>query len=633
LSIQLFAQVCKYDSSGKIVWSATEKATGTASAAGGIGYGVALNSDGNVYTSGRDSSFLTGDEDVRMIVDQGDALSVASADGAWDVTLAEDLTYDNPRLGVDTFDNLHLPNAQSASNVGLRVYNTSGTEILNVTLDDNQETRAVVPDPLVPEYESDLTNDVAENTYLASQNITDATIETVHKVQLVKVTSTTGSPRSMTNVAVAGGRIKTFTTSAINEIGSQELDPASQYIQSAVLFSKVYYTDGKQYKVFDPVASTVVAYEATSAGMIPARGKLIEAWRGRVVIARVADNASNWFMSAKDDPLNWDFFPPVPSETQAVAGSIAGEDSAAGRSPDLINTVVSYSDDVLLFGCDREIWQMSGDPASGGRIDLVSDVTGMSFGRPWTKDPNGVLYFFGSRGGLYRMVPGRHPERVSVNRIERTLQDVDLGSYYIRLAYNYRDEGIHIFQMPFAVTPGVSSVKSWFYEIKTDAFWEDQFGTSVATDQQPTSTYLLDGDAFDDRTLILGCEDGRVRKWDSDATNDDDVTLQAIDSFVTVGPMPGMAEGFETQYSGLQVILSKSDDGARYELFSSEDPEDTEVVRRRGVLTRGRNAPKWDRVTGPYCWLRLRNASGGERWAYERGHINASLAGLARPRS
>jgi len=88
----------------------------------------------------------------------------------------------------------------------------------------------------------------------------------------------------------------------------------------------------------------------------------------------------------------------------------------------------------------------------------------------------------------------------------------------------------------------------------------------------------------------------------------------------------------ETQFSGLTVVLGEQEDGAKYELFASESPDSLGLVRAKGSLIAGRNSPKWDRVTGPYCFVRLRNSARGERWSFERAYIRATNAGLARPR-
>ena len=165
---------------------------------------------------------------------------------------------------------------------------------------------------------------------------------------------------------------------------------------------------------------------------------------------------------------------------------------------------------VLLFGGDRSIYQLTGDPMAGGQLDLVTDETGMAFGKPWTKDPQGTLWFLGSRGSLYAMAPGSRPQRVSRDRIERRLHDIDFGANYVRLVYNYIDEGVHILVFPF--NAGGTLLEHFFYCTKTNSFHPDRFGTATDTSVQPTAALLIDGDAANDRTLLLGCEDGRIRK-------------------------------------------------------------------------------------------------------------------------
>lgn len=270
-------------------------------------------------------------------------------------------------------------------------------------------------------------------------------------------------------------------------------------------------------------------------------------------------------------------------------------------------------------------------------MELVSDITGMAFGRPWCKDPNGVLYFFGSKGGVFRWAPGAQIERVSVFKIERSLQDVNLATHYVRLSYNYKDEGIHILVMPFGA--GGTQVSHFFLELKEEAFAKDVFGTASHTNVQPTAVHVIDGDEFDDRLVLFGCEDGMVRKWDAAAKSDDFQTngtsYNAIDSYVTLGPIQGPAEvegGLETQFHGLTVILSDPDDGAKFELYATEEADSIGATKRSGMLVAGRNPPKWDKVVGPHCWIRLRNAAAQERWSLERAYLYAVPAGMVRPR-
>lgn len=223
-------------------------------------------------------------------------------------------------------------------------------------------------------------------------------------------------------------------------------------------------------------------------------------------------------------------------------------------------------------------------------------------------------------------------------KIERALQNVALDDYYIRLVYNHRDEGIHILQCPFG--GGGTNVTHWFYELKTDSFAEDLFGSAAYTNVQPTAACAIDGDSFDDRVVLFGSEDGYVRKWDREALSDDvrpdNSTPIAIDALVTIGPLQGKEEeasGMETMFHGLSVVLGEDGDGAHFEMFAAESPDSIGLVRRTGEFFAGRNPPKWDRVVGPYCWLRLRNAAPEQTFSFERATIRAAVAGLARPRS
>ena len=54
----------------------------------------------------------------------------------------------------------------------------------------------------------------------------------------------------------------------------------------------------------------------------------------------------------------------------------------------------------------------------------------------------------------------------------------------------------------------------------------------------------IDGDLYNDRTLLIGGEDGRVRRWGVDSSGNvpknDEVTTttdKAIDSYVLMGPL------------------------------------------------------------------------------------------------
>jgi hypothetical protein len=636
LANKSFGCVVKYDAKGKIVWCANEMELESAARSGGYGYAVAVNSAGNIYSIGPSPTVAGGVQQVRCIVDLGTDFSLTNA-ASWSATFpsSASMDYKYPRIDVDEFDNLYIPYNETGAAASLRVYQSTGTLLHSKLLSDSQQGYAVACDRRIPDYRSDLSASVkrCEHVFVGTENNDDEAVATVHKVRLVSSAQASGAVRTLYSMGVSGGDIVRYTTSGVTTPtgGSGALDSGAKYVQSTALFKKAYWTDGRQLKVFDPITNAVTEYKCLSAGAIPSRCALIESWRGRIVLARSADEPHNWFLSKKDDPTNFDYFPPVPSEVDAIAGN----NSSAGLCPDIINTVVPYSEDWLIFGGDRSIWALVGDPAAGGRLELVSDITGMAFGRPWCKDPNGVLYFVGSRGGLFRWVPGAKPERISLGKIERQLQDIDFSTYHVKLAWNYQDDGVHILQCPFGA--GGTHVAHWFFEARAEGFAKDLFGSSAATNIQPTDVAVLDGDDFNDRVLVFACEDGFIRKWDSAAKSDDTrtdgTTKIPIDAYVTWFPIQAgeQVTGMETQFQGLTVVLGDRNDGVRYELFSSDEPDQLGVSKRAGVFGPGRNPPSWERIVGSYCGLRLRNAAADERFTFERAYLYAVPAGQSRP--
>ena len=223
------------------------------------------------------------------------------------------------------------------------------------------------------------------------------------------------------------------------------------HVATAVFRNKVYLTDGRSYKVYDAKGNKVEDLVSEDAGEIPKRGRLMVAWDNRLIIARTADSDHNWYMSKKGEPTKWDVFPPIWTVLDAVSGD---SDRGPGQSPDIINSLIPWSDDLLLMGGDHTIQRMTGNPLAGGQIDLISDQTGISFGSPWAKDPEGVLYFFGSRGGVYAYAPGQQVQRITLNSIDHELQDVNLGTYRVGMSWSYREDGLYVFQLPYG-TGGV----------------------------------------------------------------------------------------------------------------------------------------------------------------------------------
>jgi len=298
--------------------------------------------------------------------------------------------------------------------------------------------------------------------------------------------------------------------------------------------------------------------------------------------------------------------------------------SKIGKVPDIINALIPYNDDLMVVGGDHTIWRFTGDPMFGGQLDLVSDITGISFGRAWCKDPEGVVYFFGSRGGVYAMSPSSAPQRITANTIDRKLADIDLSVYRIELVWNTRDDGMHLFKIPYL--DGGQKISHFFWERKTGAWFEDEFGHTTV---QPTAVTALDGDSAKDRALIIGGEDGVLRRWTEASYSDDG---HAIDSRVLIGPIVKPETDIEFRVDRLEAVLASSQGGGNFEIIPTDDPSVVGDPYTSGQLSSGRNPVIRARARGAAIYVRLSNSSVSERWALEDLAIHGAGAGRRRIR-
>lgn len=266
--------------------------------------------------------------------------------------------------------------------------------------------------------------------------------------------SSTLGIRTIKAAAVCNGAITKFNTAATTAAtvnGARTLSSTAPFIFSTELFGRLYYADGISYKTWVPSNNVAIDWTPT-AGTLPGTdgtiaARLIEMWRSRIVLAGLRTDPHNWFMSSLGDPLDWDYAPNTVTETQAVQGGVG----VTGKIGDIINCMIPYSDDILLFGCDHSIWQMSGDPQAGGRLDLLSDKVGISFGRPWCRDDEGNLYFFSTRAHLYKMpVGGGALQDLTQDSVAPLKETTNLNYRLPRLVWDREQGGIHLFLTPIA---------------------------------------------------------------------------------------------------------------------------------------------------------------------------------------
>ena len=642
----------KYDSQGTEIWQIESLAGSThvAGAApanyhpGGIGLGVVVNSEGDLYTIGNQASGIDQDARFCKIVDDGDAPNMDPAGSYWEQTNASSLNFSFPfpRIAIDSFDNVYFSADFDDADDGHWVFGyekdgAGGVAVPTIvypegTVATGERGRgisvAVAPFNETPEYQSGGPTR-AEFIYCFLQSSLAATVDdlNVRKLRLVSAANVAAgtSARSVQVISAADGDIMKIASGSgggVTPGGSGTLTPPQletdpQLVQAVTAFQKIFISDGVNDVYYDPIDDVVKKWNATGAGKLPPRCKLLGLWRGRAMKARDPDNPHAWHASELGNFFGWEMLPKVISQTQAMTSSLQ---DGPGEVPDIINSIMPYNRDFCVFGCDSHMYMMRGDPAAGGQIEEISDITGTSLGSPWTKDPEGALYFFGSKGGLYRWVPGGIPERLSAMSIDRELFDIDLTNHYIAMQWSHREDGLRIMQLPFG--DGGTEVSQYFWERKTGGWHVD---TLDDTDHNPTAVMTLDGDDPDDRIVMFACEDGYIRYVDETAHSDDG---EKIDANVLYGPYYS-PEGIAIYVDRFAIELDREGSGCMFEWYATESVDDPlGAPQWSGELGPGHNGFRQDgNCRGIYLWLKLVNASDEQTFAITDVDVRMGNAG------
>lgn len=458
---------------------------------------------------------------------------------------------------------------------------------------------------------------------------------TCHRLDMVSATlDAAGTPREIIVVGVSAGKIRKLTPSTntapagSGTLAQPELDTVGQFIHSVVHLGKAYYVDGSNERVFDPREDTVTAWECTSPGELHPRCRGLESWRGRAVLYRAVDDPWNYWMSKVGDFHNFDMFPGLLTSTQATFGN---HPQGAGQPGDIINTFIPWGDDLGIWGCDHTIVFMTGDPMKGGEMDVVSKSTGLSFGRCWTIDPDGVVYAYGAQGGVYAINPGsREIRRITRRRIENKMDSINLGTHHVRMAWDRFREGLHVFFVPFG--SGGALVQHYFWYAPLDRWSELEYGVAGATSVQPTSVLVHDGDQQSDRVVLVGCEDGHLRQLDDSALDDDGVPIIARCLY---GPLAPRDLTNELEVSGFKVVLGNEYNGGLLSVYADDEaardplPKPKETRRLRA----GRNEAVPVLARGSALWFEISNPWAGQALSVEKVAVDVNLGDEQRVRA
>lgn len=424
--------------------------------------------------------------------------------------------------------------------------------------------------------------------------------------------SASGTAETITGVNTG---TSTFTVASV---------PSDIVIGSIVLVAGSTGNNGS-YRVTGTTATTIVVNEtipdATVDGTIALAddgATIIATYRGRVCLSGLRGEPQNWFMSRSGDPFDYNYFPTTTSATQPVAGN----NSEAGQLGDIVTAMAPYLDDMLIFGGANSIAVLRGDPAAGGAIDVVAPEVGIVGPEAWAFD-NGSNFYFVSRSGLYRMdLNSFQPVLISSDRLDKTFADTDFSSKIVRVAYDPIWLGIHIF-ISSETTPSTAD-RHFFYDERNNAFWPDEY----PIDHGPVAIGVFKDDNPENSAVFLGGRDGRIRKFDDDAMDDDGTAITSFVRFTPISPGDILAS---SRIHDITFITDLQSGEVTFRAYVGDTPEAAEAnadagnIRFSRALRAGRNAPMRQRISQNTIIMEMRQVSSTETWAFEKGIARAAV--------
>ena len=590
------------------IWTYTEE---------GVGQAI-VNKDGFLYTMG----YGSGGPYIRKLRDDGATVtSIASFSTAAATYFkgASALAVDDNGAVYATIDDA------GGTDVVLEKVNSSLAAALWDVTGDNLATAGLdaICVAVDPKYaDAGATSPIPEFVYVGT--VADSSsYYAIHKLRIANVVTSAGTPRETFSVCVANGNIRKVTASSIaTPAGTPTLDATARWTMAVSGLNRVLFTDGRQYKSMDLLAGTdgTVSAWVASAGEIPRRGRLIALWQNAAVIAGFEENPNQWAMSAVGDYDNWDFFPP----DDGIGAAVIGSDSRAGLCPDIINVLSPWTDDLLIVGGDKTIQRMTGHPRAEGRFDVVTDQTGMAFGQQTCLGPDGSMYFIGSRGGFFRLIPGATPQEISLEAISDRFRDMDVGSNRFMLAWDDRLKGVWIFVTPYSA----GAATHYFWSARRGGVWPQQLAAAAGAPHPPPG-WVKEGDAAAPRQIGLGCADGYVRYLNESAKDDDGTAIDSYVFMIVIGE-----RGDELRLNRWRGVMGNGSEDVSLDVYELEQPDFNTLPAASftATLAAGRNDEIHEPVRGNAIAVRIRNNQTNRRWSFESLVAAQGYAGRSRNR-
>lgn len=437
--------------------------------------------------------------------------------------------------------------------------------------------------------------------------------------------------RQVTLVIVSGGEVFTLIDDTLADpVAGVTITSGDFDLQMTEYGGKVYAVDGTNYRVIDTTVSPATDVDWTSVmtdGTLPTNtsdtARLIATYRARIALSGVEGDEHNVYFTRLGDPLDINASP----TTVTAADPVVLNTGLAGQVADVVTALIPVNDDLLFIGGDKTISVLRGDPSplSGGQVDRVTPSLGIRFGQAWAVSHDSRVFFVGSDGDIYWMqISGDQismPRSLTGGRIDASLKNVNPSAVRYHLEWDIRNRGLHVYITPFQTILATH----WFWEEPADAWHPDQLPNSFG----PISTFVYDGDRPQDRTVLLGCRDGFIRRVDYRSSSDDGT---AISSHVVYPPIKPAGQSNRFGVRRWMPMMGSDSDDVSYDLRAGDDPESalSASVSGTGTWTSGRNSDTRTRAAGNTISLKIYNTTDERKWSVDQIGIEGDVLGPVR---
>jgi hypothetical protein len=234
------------------------------------------------------------------------------------------------------------------------------------------------------------------------------------------------------------------------------------------------------------------------------------------------------------------------------------------------------------------------------------------------------VYFLGI-DGVYRMRMGEYPVSITIGRLDREFEGIDLEANVARMGWDFIRRQLWVVIVP---ADGESATTVYVWDQRTDSWWQDEYPTTMG----PNLVIGFDSDKAEDTAFLLGCRDGYIREVDDTAADDDGT---GITSKIRFKPLIAGDPAGKLRVEELTAIMGLGSGNVDLRVYTGQTAEeafDSSTVRMKKVLKAGRNSSLRQRVQAAALEVEIGQDSASSRWALERLNIRAQPTGRARRR-